>query len=92
MTKKMKQYVGLVTQAQHNNKKTTDEDLQVCMYILIYTTVQYCLVVCSAHDNVRSSDNFRLIYARDRPCAIMSGQNVRAQAADARGSYESSNV
>ena len=39
MTKKMKQYVGLVTQAQHNDKKTSDEDLQVYMHILYYCTV-----------------------------------------------------
>ena len=33
----------------------------------------------SARDNVRSSDNFRPIYACDRLCAIMGGQNVRAR-------------
>ena len=30
----------------------------------------------SARDNVRLSDNFRPIYACDRLCAIMVGQNV----------------
>ena len=35
--------------------------------------------ICSAHDNVRSSDNFRPIRACDRLCAIMVGQNVRAR-------------
>ena len=33
----------------------------------------------SARDNVRSSDNFRPIYACDRLCAIMVGQNVQAR-------------
>ena len=37
------------------------------------------VVGISAHDNVRSSDNFRPIRACDRLCAIMVGQNVRAR-------------
>ena len=38
----------------------------------------HCTVcVVSAHDNVRSSDNFRSIYPCDRPFAILGGQDVR---------------
>ena len=37
------------------------------------------MINISAHDNVRSSDNFRPIRACDRLCAIMVGQNVRAR-------------
>ena len=52
-------------------------NVHVCWFIRVH--VHVCWSISSARDNVWSSDNFRPIYACDRLCAIMVGQNVRAR-------------